>query len=252
MIEKSPELNELAAALTAAQAEFEAVDKSAANPFFRSAYAPLPDVVMAATPILVSHGLSVSQLIGSDEKGDTLTAMLLHKSGQYIGSTMQLRPVKSDPQAQGSAVTYARRYSYMSILGLVADEDDDGNAGSAPARRQQPKPAARPKSKPDPVVARGVAEVKDNAPEASSGPAEAIATQPVDEGTLKQISTAAKKRWPDREKMRDQLKWQLIGLDGIEFDANDPDPALLSRVMGSLNVGQALELLKRLEEGEGS
>ena len=45
---------------------------------------------------------------------------------------MILHLPKSDPQGQGSAVTYARRYSYMSVLGLVADEDDDGNKASQP------------------------------------------------------------------------------------------------------------------------
>jgi hypothetical protein len=237
---QSETLNELAAALAAAQGEFDAVDKSAANPFFKSAYAPLPEVVKAATPILTKLGLSVSQLIGRDESGDTLTAMLLHKSGQYIGSTMQLRPVKQDPQAQGSAVTYARRYSYMAILGLVAEEDDDGNAGSAPRKAQQrPAQQSRPKPKPEPAQAKPA--------EVSPDPAKAIGDKPVDDDTLKQISAAAKARWPDRAVMRDQLKWQLIGLEGIEFDANDEDPALLTRVMSSLRVGQALELLKRLE-----
>lgn len=146
---RSDSLGELAKALSDAQGEFEAVDKTAANPFFKSKYADLPTVVKAATPILTKHGLSVSQLPGHDELGDTLTTVLLHSSGQFIGNTMALRPVKdNDPQAQGSAMTYGRRYAYMAILGLVADEDDDGNAASRastsrPARQQQAKPAAK-------------------------------------------------------------------------------------------------------------
>ena len=48
--------------------------------------------------------------------------------------------VKSDPQSQGSAVTYARRYSYMAALGLVADEDDDGNSGTRPTVKTVSKP----------------------------------------------------------------------------------------------------------------
>ena len=121
------DLTELAPALVAAQADFSAVPKGSVNPFFKSKYAALPDVVQHTSPVLAKHGLAVTQFI---TENDTLTTMLIHKSGQYIQGTMALHLVKDDPQAQGSAVTYARRYSYMSVLGLVADDDDDGNAGS--------------------------------------------------------------------------------------------------------------------------
>jgi hypothetical protein len=128
--EYSNELAELAKALAAAQAEFTAIPKDSANPFFQSKYAGLPKVVEVASPILSKHGLSVSQFIGHDDQGDTLTTWLLHQSGQFIRDTMRLRPVKNDPQSQGSATTYGRRYCYMSVLGLVADDDDDGNRAS--------------------------------------------------------------------------------------------------------------------------
>lgn len=128
----SPELNELGAALAAAQGEFETVGKTETNPFFKSKYAGLPSVVKAASPVLTKHGLSVVQMPGHDDLGHTLTTMLLHKSGQFIAETMRLKPTKDDPQGLGSAITYGRRQSYMAALGLVADEDDDGNAASAP------------------------------------------------------------------------------------------------------------------------
>jgi ERF superfamily len=130
----SPQIDQLAAALASAQAEFSAVPKGSNNPFFKSKYAALPEVVASATPVLAKYGLAVTQLItvDSDMHGtyDGLTTTLLHSSGQYISTTMRLHLPKIDPQGQGSAVTYARRYSYMAILGLVADEDDDGNSAS--------------------------------------------------------------------------------------------------------------------------
>ena len=122
---QSEQINELATALVKAQAEFGAVPKGSINPFFKSKYASLPDVVAHATPVLTKNGLAVSQFISD---GDTLTTYLLHTSGQFIAHTMSLHLVKDDPQAQGSAVTYARRYAYLSACGLVADEDDDANA----------------------------------------------------------------------------------------------------------------------------
>lgn len=134
---RSGEIKEVAAALAAAQAEFQAVPKTSENPFFKSKYASLPDIVLSASPILTSHGLSVSQFPDFDGEHDLLTTILMHESGQWLQASARLHPVKDDPQAQGSAMTYMRRYAYAGCLGLVADEDDDGNRAS---RRTEPEP----------------------------------------------------------------------------------------------------------------
>lgn len=138
---KSDEINELAAALVNAQGEFRAIPKTDTNPFFKSKYAGLASVVETASPVLEKNGLAVSQFISYEAGGgDTLTTWLIHKSGQYLCDTMKLKLGKEDAQGQGSAVTYARRYAYMAVLGLVADEDDDGNKATAAA----PKTTTRP------------------------------------------------------------------------------------------------------------
>ena len=134
MIKQSTDIAELAKALSSAQGEFGTVPKTADNPFFKSKYADLPAVVQEATPILTKHGLSVTQMLGYEMDADTLTTRLMHSSGQWIESTMRLHMTKQDAQGHGSAVTYARRYSYMAMLGLVSDVDDDGNAASVPAQ----------------------------------------------------------------------------------------------------------------------
>ena len=96
-------------------------------------------MVASASPVLAKHGLAVTQSItfvnGSQGPIDALNTTLLHKSGQFIEHAMILHLPKNDPQGQGSAVTYARRYAYMAILGLVADDDDDGNAATRPKAR---------------------------------------------------------------------------------------------------------------------
>ena len=152
MSERSPELNALAKALCNAQGEFPTIPKGDVNPFFKSKYAGLPAVIEASAPILAKHGLTVSQHLGFDGTNDLLTTYLMHESGQFISETMRLHLVKSDPQGHGSATTYARRYSYMAVLGLVADEDDDGNkanqSGPAPARR--PASTVRRATRPTP------------------------------------------------------------------------------------------------------
>jgi hypothetical protein len=141
----SPEINELAAALVAAQSEFSAVPKGSVNPFFKSKYAALPEVVATAGPVLAKHGLAISQHITYDDAGnDCLMTYLLHKSGQYLAYSMKLHIVKGDPQSQLSAVTYARRGSYMACLGLVADVDDDGNLAAQAAKVIKKAPELTP------------------------------------------------------------------------------------------------------------
>jgi hypothetical protein len=173
----SPELNELAAALSAAQAEFGAIPKDSTNPFFKSKYAGLPKVVEVAAPILTRHGLSIAQFIGMDEAGDTLTTWLLHKSGQFICESMRLHLTKDDAQGQGSATTYARRYSYMAVLGLVADEDDDGNQASrqrsnGAASRSKPEPVAKPQGGERPASAKQRGMLNAKAAEAGLAPSD--------------------------------------------------------------------------------
>jgi hypothetical protein len=140
----SAELGELAKALVAFEGEVGAIPKTGDNSFFNSKYAELATVVATAAPVASKHGLAVSQWIGYDSEGrDVLTTILMHTSGQYLAETMLLRPVKLDPQAQGSATTYGRRYSYMAALGLVADDDDDGNKGTRSTATTQAAGTAR-------------------------------------------------------------------------------------------------------------
>ena len=139
----SEQIGELAAALVSAQSEFSTVPKDSNNPYFKSKYAALPEVIQTASPVLAKHGLAVSQFLGTNDQGDTLTTWLIHKSGQYINDTMQLHLSKNDAQGQGSATTYARRYALASLVG-VCPEDDDGNAagnteGQRPAENGAPK-----------------------------------------------------------------------------------------------------------------
>jgi hypothetical protein len=129
MTRQSNDVNHLAAALVAFQAEMGTVPKESVNPFFKSTYADLAACVKAATPLATTHGIAVTQHIGMGY----LTTRLWHASGQWIEEDAELAPIKDhDPQAQGSAITYMRRYAYCAALGIVADKDDDGNAASKP------------------------------------------------------------------------------------------------------------------------
>lgn len=138
-MEQSEDIKDLAVALNAFQAALVTVGKDKANPFYKSKYAPLDSIMQASQPVLTKHGLALTQLPSQLDGEPALTSQLMHTSGQWIRSTMKLMLAKQDAQSQGSALTYCRRYSYAAILGIVIDEDDDGNKGSQPPK-QAPKP----------------------------------------------------------------------------------------------------------------
>jgi hypothetical protein len=137
----SDTINELAAALSKAQAKVKGAKKDSQNPHFRNDYADLASVWDACRDALTSNDLSVVQ---TTEAGDgtlvTVHTTLLHKSGQWVRGALTMKPQKVDPQGIGSCITYARRYALAAIVG-VAPEDDDGNAASQPeVRKSTPKP----------------------------------------------------------------------------------------------------------------
>lgn len=126
---KSEQINELAKALADFQSEVKDPTKDKENPYFKSKYVALDGVLQTVRPVLAKHGLSVMQLPTSDETAVTVTTLLMHSSGQFIESEpFKVLLTKKDAQAAGSALTYARRYSLSSVLGIAWDDDDDGDS----------------------------------------------------------------------------------------------------------------------------
>lgn len=127
--EKSAEITEIATALSKAQAEIEPPKKDAANPFFKSKYADLASITEAIRKPFAKHGLAILQEPKVANGKVIVATTILHSSGQYFRSELEMTPTKSDPQGIGSAITYGRRYAMQAAAG-VAPEDDDGNAAS--------------------------------------------------------------------------------------------------------------------------
>lgn len=129
-MDKSESIGKLAEALAKAQGAIEGAKKDQANPFFRSKYADLSSVWEACRKPLSENGLAIVQTTcGSDPETVTVETFLTHASGEWIKSSLSMKPTKADPQGIGSCLTYARRYSLAAMVG-VAPEDDDGNAAS--------------------------------------------------------------------------------------------------------------------------
>lgn len=142
-MEKSESITELAAALSAAQAEIKDAHKDATNPDFKSKYATLESVFGTIRPTLSKHGLAVSQFCLPTVDGNVgLETMLMHKSGEWILSAITLKATKDDAQGAGSAITYARRYALSAIVGIATEDDDDGNQSARQGGKDH-KPSGR-------------------------------------------------------------------------------------------------------------
>jgi len=129
---QSETIGKLAEALAKAQAVMEGAAKTSANPFFKSKYADLASVWDACRKPLSDNGLSVTQTCDVLENIPDMVVIvttLMHSSGEWISGKLAAKPTKADPQGVGSTITYLRRYSLQSIVGIAPD-DDDGNAAS--------------------------------------------------------------------------------------------------------------------------
>jgi len=137
-------MKNLIPALIKAQSEFIPIKKDKVNPFFHSKYADLESVIECTKKALSDNGLVVIQTFGISENKTTLWTYLYHTSGEFL-SGVQYLDVASDPQKIASASTYARRYGYLAILGIAA-EDDDGNTATPQKSTPTCIPAAQANS----------------------------------------------------------------------------------------------------------
>lgn len=205
-------------ALFEARKEFATVRKTAENPYFDSKYANLQTLIQATEPALQKHGIIITQLPGEFVEGKflTLTTVVYHTpSGQSIETRQQVPAYKSgkdksggdgvmriDAQSYGSALTYARRYAYQSILGLVA-EDDDGNGTVEREEEEAPRKATRKKKEttPEPDPTEGFPTKEDRLKIATK-------LRSYNENE-RQISALIKKTFPDRQDVKKitQAEW---------------------------------------------
>ena len=148
-MKKSESIVKLAGALSKAQAEMPVVKMDKTNPFLKYKYATLGAVIEAARPVLAKHELSIVQFPvndGFDKMG--VTTILTHSSGEWMEETIVIPTSEqkglSVAQSVGVIISYLRRYSLASILGMYADEDvdsQDNDGYEKPAKQLSKKPA---------------------------------------------------------------------------------------------------------------
>ena len=141
---KSDSISELSKALAKFQAEVKQPLKDKNNPFFRSKYVPLENVVEAITQEAPNHGLSFVQWALNDEQGRVgVATMLMHESGEWIEfDSVHMKADKETAQGAGALITYLKRYSLSAVFGITSDQDDDGNSASGNQAPKQEKMAS--------------------------------------------------------------------------------------------------------------
>lgn len=122
----SPTISKIVEALCEAQKNFGSIIKDKLNPHFKSKYADLGNVLDAVKKPLLDAGLVLVQTMNRDGSVNFLETTLYHKSGEFFQTEMVM-PGFSKAQELGSGLSYVRRYSLMALLGIAADDDDDGN-----------------------------------------------------------------------------------------------------------------------------
>lgn len=124
----SQEVGELAKALINVQRQLQPATKDANNPFTKSRYATLNSVMDSCREALLSNGIWLCQYPVPAESGCLgLVTKLTHaESGQWQSSLAVVPLPKADPQGVGISMTYTRRYALSAMLGIVTEEDTDG------------------------------------------------------------------------------------------------------------------------------
>ena len=137
-MKRSDNISNLSKALASFHSLVGKIGKDAKNPFFKSSYASLPHILTEIQEPLEKSGLIITQF--PDETG--LTTMLIHsETGEYLEATYLMPVAKAnDPQALGSAISYARRYAVSSILSLKIDDDDAEGAMKSVRQPEDSRP----------------------------------------------------------------------------------------------------------------
>lgn len=129
-MERSDDIKEIVKSIASFKLAQGKLYKDANNPYHNSTYATLSNVLNSIEDNLRDNDLTFVQF----PDGDSLTTMLIHvPTAQFMSASYKIHAMKDNPQQWGSAITYARRYSLVSILGLNI-EDDDGEIAMQPFR----------------------------------------------------------------------------------------------------------------------
>ncbi len=131
-------MSNILSALFEAQKLMPSIQKDSINPHFGNGYVSLDTVLDVILPVLHEQGILLIQSPTNVNGVPALrTTFVDVETGEKEEDTMMLVLERDNPQGQGSALTYAKRYALLSTLGLTADADDDGQKASTPTVRKK-------------------------------------------------------------------------------------------------------------------
>lgn len=170
-----PHQKKVIAAFCKAQADFGSAARDTNNPFFKSKYADLASAWRAVSKALADNGLGVNSEVVPDGEWIVCTTTLWHESGESLTGRWMCKTSKLDSQGVGAVTTYARRMGLFCLLGIVADDDDDGNESAKQTRQartedlpplpqepRRPAPPAAARPAPTPKAAPPMDQAQDN------------------------------------------------------------------------------------------
>lgn len=145
-MEKSEKINELALAMTKAQAEMGGAVTDSDNPFWKSKYADLGSIIRVIKPPFKKHGLAYSQFPITSEDRIGVETVIVHSSGQFMSNEFTMRVPKADPQSAGGVISYCRRYALQAVCG-VPSVDSDGEEYMQVDREEEERKAREEEEK---------------------------------------------------------------------------------------------------------
>lgn len=148
--DRSTEIDKIAPALVAALAipAHMTKNKTADTGSYSYRYVDLAAVMAHSRQVLKVHGLCVMQSASTEGDEVLISTTILHESGQFLTVAPLRLPMGKTAQQAGSAITYARRYALTALLGIVADDDDDGAKASEVVRHRADRPAPKKAAEP--------------------------------------------------------------------------------------------------------
>lgn len=217
---QSETIGKLAAALSKAQGEMAAAPKDARGNFGR--YSTLDSLWDVARPVLAKYELALVQSTDITPDGrSVLVSVLTHSSGEWISGVYPVEPVQKTPQGMGSAMTYARRYSFSAMIGLTSDEDDDGalasrgGGGATSSNGKATVPNGRP------PVSNGKAAVPAGAASAKAAATPEKASVPTPEGfaAMPEMSPDGPQPGEDLSSLFDSDGWEAEWTTNVHYTA---------------------------------
>lgn len=153
-MQTSENIGKISEALAKAQGQIQPAVFDAMNPHFKSKYATLASIMESCRDALSQNGLAVVQGVSVEANRVVITTMLAHSSGEWLRDQLAMNAVKDGPQAVGSIITYGRRYALSAMIGIVADQDDDGETAERgkPESGEKTSKTAKEKSVQKPTI----------------------------------------------------------------------------------------------------